>query len=162
MTNAVLNTPTPTASDLLWRVNNEYRKRLTQAQTLLALLEQFMAANTLDAAGAAGTLHALHQQLDLIAEEHRSWRYHFYYASAETKRMVQDERQINQALARFNRMRGDHERRLLALYEQLYETPRPDPASTRIPTGDLWTMTQFALYDLVGFTDYVNGINHAT
>ena len=69
--------------------------------------------------------------------------------------MVQTDRAVNQALSRFNRMRSQHENRLNDLYSLFFETPRPDPTLTRVPTGDLWTMTQYAIGDLLGFTDYL-------
>jgi hypothetical protein len=82
----------------------------------------------------------------------------FYYESPMTKRMVHDERAIHQALARFSRMRSRHEQRLYDLYNILFEVPRPDPHVTRVPTGDLWTMTQYSLNDLIVFGDYVSNL----
>lgn len=145
------------ANHMLWRVNNEYRKRLSQAETLLNLLEQVLLMqrdnrqeHTLTA------ISYVRQQIDIITEEHRHWRHNFYYESLETRRMVQDNRSIDQALARFNRMRSSHDRRLQDIYGLIYGLPRPDPSVTTLPTGDLWTMTQYAIEDLVMFDNYLN------
>ncbi|MCA9913269.1 MAG: hypothetical protein KC496_07960 [Anaerolineae bacterium] len=145
-----------TGGDLLWRVNNEYRKRLAQAQTFLDLLEQMVLA------GSGGqhqhTLHAIHyvrEQIEVLVEEHRDWRRDYYYESPETKRMVQQNRSVNRALSRFSRMHTQHESRLHDLYLILNEVVRPHPDVTRVPSGDLWEMSQFALYDLIEFNDYL-------
>ena len=150
-------------ADALWYVNNEYRKRLTQAGTFLNLLEQIVVSvGGEEGDSVAETLQYVHQQINQLVEEHRLWRYRYYYESPETKRMVQDERAILQALSRFNRMRSQHEARLSDLYNILYDMPRPDPGITRVPSGDLWTMTQYALSDLLGFADYFNKLEQAT
>lgn len=141
-------------ADLLWRVNNEYRKRLTQGQTFLALLEQMLHAQDsdpllLDALGSA------HEQMNTLAAEHRDWRYRYYYEDADSKRLVQEERAIQQALARFSRMRSRHETQLNDLHRLIFERSRPDPRTTRVPTGDLWEMTEYAVYDLISFEEYL-------
>jgi hypothetical protein len=145
-----------TPTDMLWRVNNEYRKRLAQAQTFLNLLEQMILVNTGERQNyLLEVLGYAREEVAGIVEEHRLWRHRFYYDSIDNKRMVQDERAANQALARFNRMRSQHESRLNDLYSLLHEAPRPDPTLTRVPNGDLWTMTQFAIGDLLGFNNYL-------
>jgi hypothetical protein len=144
------------AADVLWRVNNEYRKRLAQAQTFLDLLEQMILASGERQPHMLEALRYARQQVDATIEDHRHWRYRFYYDSAENKRMVQNSRAVNQALARFNRMRADHEGRFYDLYHLLNEIPRPEPHLTRVPNGDLWTMTQYAIGDLIGFGDYLS------
>ena len=125
------------SNTVLWRVNNEYRKRLSQAQTYLDLLEQLIIANcgeepmhTLE------SLRYAREQVAQIVEEHRHWRHTFYYESQASRRMVQNDRAVNRALARFSRMRTQHEQRLFDLYNILYQTPRPDPLATRVPNGD--------------------------
>jgi hypothetical protein len=143
-------------TDMLWRVNNEYRKRLAQAQTFLDLLEQMILVNSGEHQNyLLELLHYAREEVDGIVEDHRIWRHRFYYDSIDNKRMVQTDRAVNQALSRFNRMRSQHENRLNDLYSLFYETPRPDPNLTRVPNGDLWTLTQFAIGDLLGFTDYL-------
>ncbi len=144
-------------TDVLWRLNNEYRKRLSHAQTYLDLLEQLLMIQvgnqnleTLE------VLEQARQELVILTEEHRDWRHRFYYDSLETRRMVQDTRAVNQALARFSRMRANHERRLYEIYNVLAQLPRPDAQMTRVPNGDLWIMTQYALNDLMVFGDYAS------
>lgn len=141
-------------ADVLWRINNEYRKRLTQAQTFLALLEQMLHAQESDPL-LLDALSYAHEQMNALAAEQRDWRYRYYYEDAESKRMVQDERTIQQALARFSRMRSRHENQLYELHRLLFERPRPDPRATRVPTGDLWAMTEYAFYDLINFEAYL-------
>ena len=145
------------ANHTLWRVNNEYRKRLSQAETLLNLLEQVLLMQRDDQQ--EHTLAAIayvREQIDIITQEHRHWRHNFYYESLETRRMVQDNRSVDRALTRFSRMRSNQDRRLQDIYGLIYGLPRPDPSVTTIPTGDLWTMTQYAIEDLVMFDNYLS------
>ena len=156
---SVMAFPAPHAApaDVLWRLNNEYRKRLSQAQIYLDLLEQLLMVQNDD--HAFEIIEALQQarhELVILTEEHRNWRHHFYYDSLETRRMVQDNRAVSTALSRFSRMRSQHERRLYNLYNMLAQLPRPDSQMTRVPNGDLWIMTQYALNDLIIFGDYVS------
>lgn len=151
------------AAHVLWRINNEYRKRLSQAQTLLNLLEQVLLMqrdsrqeHTLAA------LAYLREQVDIITEEHRRWRHHYYYESLDTKRMVQDTAAVDQALLRFNRMRAHQERRLQDMYVLMDGLPRPESNLTSIPNGDLWTMTQYAIEDLVTFDNFFNETHEAS
>jgi len=144
-------------SDVLWRLNNEYRKRLSQAQTYLDLLEQLLMIQTGDHnVEVFDVLQQARQELIVLTEEHRDWRHRFYYDSLETRRMVHDSRAVNKALARFSRMRSQHERRLYEVYNVLTQLPRPDARMTRVPNGDLWVMTQYALNDLIIFGDYAS------
>lgn len=148
-----------TRADVLWRINNEYRKRLTQAQTFLDLLEQMILSHS----GDGHTLEALRytrDQVTSLTSEHRDWRYRYYYDSPQSKRMVQDDRAVNQALSRFTRMRSAHQALLNELYTLFYDMPRPDPTLTRVPNGDLWTMTQYAIYDLLEFSDYLSELQN--
>lgn len=144
-------------AELLWRANNEYRKRLTQAATCLYLLEQQVLA--LDKANQARTLAALRhtlEEVDALAEEHRAWRYRYYYESPDTRRMVHDSAAVYQALARFSRLRVQHGRRLADLRALLSRVQRPDPAVTRVAAGgDLWTLAEYALRDLDRFDDFL-------
>jgi hypothetical protein len=147
-------------TDVLWRVNNEYRKRLAQAQTFLDLLEQLILVNSGERQNyMLELLQYAREELAGIVEEHRIWRHQFYYDSLESRRMVQNDRAVNQALSRFNRMRSQHEARLNDLYSLFHETPRPDPDLTRVPNGDLWTMAQYAIGDLLGFNDYLTELS---
>jgi hypothetical protein len=145
----------PSPADHLWRVNNEYQKRLSQVRTYLDLLEQMLCMQPdVNERILAAVRHAL-EQVELMAGEHRAWRYAYYYDSPETRRVVQSAHAINRALVRFTRMRTQHERRLHDLHALLHHLQPPDPHMTRVPNGDLWLMTQYALNDLTGFDDYV-------
>lgn len=141
--------------DLLWMVNNEYRKRLAQAETYLGLLEQLLPIQH----GAAQddvqeVLRYARQEIQALTEDHRNWRRMYYYESDESKKVVQTERAVSRALDRFSKMRSEHERRLEQLHRVLLNIPRPDPNMTSIPTGgDLWVMTQYAIHSLTGFED---------
>jgi galactokinase len=145
----------PNPVDLLWMVNNEYRKRLAQAETYLSLLEQLLPLHT----GAAQAeiqevLRYAREEILALTEDHRNWRRMYYYESDETKKVVQSERAVNRALDRFGKMRDEHERRLSELYHLLTQIPRPNPDLTAVPTGgDLWVMTQYAIHSLAGFED---------
>jgi hypothetical protein len=148
-----------TPVDLLWRVNNEYHKRLSQVMTYLNLLEQLVLMQ--DGENQLRTLAALRyalEQVEILAEEHRVWRYKYYYDSVETRRIVQSPTAVNQALARFSRMRTQHERHLNDMRALLDHVQRPDPQITRVPTGDLWVMTEFAINDLSGFDNYMRNL----
>lgn len=149
-----------TASDLLWRVNNEYQKRLKQTRTYLGLLEQLMLMQHGDG-NSLGLLRSALDQVDVLLEEHRTWRHNYYYESADTKRMVQSHGAINQALANFSRMRARHEHELQKLNGLLVRLQRPDPALTRVPNGDLWSMAEFAVRDLSSFSDYMRSLGSA-
>ena len=147
--------------DLLWRVNHEYRNRLSQVMVYVDLLDQMLFTQRQSNVGEMQAI--LRHVLDEVAymkEEHRRWRYQFYYESAETKKMVRSDTAINQALARFSRMRSQHERRLAELQMQLFMLQRPDPSLTQVPTGDLWQLTQYAIQQLGQFEDYMRDIDH--
>ncbi len=72
----------------LWRINSEYQKRLQQARTYLTLLEDLALICGADAQ-ALNTLHHVRVQIDALADEHRHWRYQYYYDSPDTRRMIQ-------------------------------------------------------------------------
>jgi hypothetical protein len=149
-------------ADLLWRINNEYHKRLSQALTLVDLLEQMLrSCDNEHQPNVLAFLDHARAVVDSLVEELRVWRYHYYYESPETKRMVQTERAINQALARFNRLRAQQGPYLADLYTTLYDLPRPDPSLTHVPKGDLWIMTLYAIYDLLSFDDYSQTLEQA-
>lgn len=150
------------AADLLWRVNNEYTKRLTHVNNTLNLLVQLMLVQPEEPhERVQAALHHALEQVQTMLEEHRVWRYAYFYESLETRRMVQSVNAINRALARFTRMRNQHERRLNDLRSLLGHLPRPDPDLTRVPNGDLWQMTEFALNDLNHFDDYMRELSSA-
>jgi hypothetical protein len=148
-----------TSATQLWRINYEYQRRLQQAQTYLNLLEQLVLSRGAEAQ-ALNALRRVRLQVESLAEEHRDWRYQFYYQSPVTRRMVKSHGDINRALGQFTVMRTHHEFELRNLYEMLlFHIQRPDPAMTRVPTGDLWTMTESAMHNLSGFEDYVQSLS---
>jgi hypothetical protein len=145
--------------DLLWRVNHEYQKRLTQVVTYLNLLEQIiLLQNGDDQLRTLAALQYALEQVEIVAQEHRTWRYKYYYESADTKRIVQSPSAVHRALSRFSRMRMQHEQLLNNLRALLDHVQRPDPHITRVPTGDLWVMTEFAINDLQGFERYMQDL----
>ena len=146
-------------TELLWRINSEYLKRLQQAETYLNLLEQLVLMQ--GGSDQVQTLAALHhalEQVEALKEEHRRWRYQYYYESLDTRRMVQSHGAINRALAHFSRMRARHGLQLSALRALMEHLQRPDPLVTSVPVGDLWVMTEYALSDLTGFDDYMRSM----
>lgn len=151
-------------ADLLWRVNHEYRNRLSQVMVYVDLLEQMILTH--NHGNNMGEIQAIlrhvYDEVAYMKEEHRRWRYQFYYESAETKKIVRSDSAIHQALARFSRMRSQHERRLAELQMQLFMLQRPDPRLTQVPNGDLWQLTQFAMRQLSQFEDYMRDLNHLT
>jgi len=144
-------------ADQLWRINCEYQRRLQQTRTYLTLLEQLALSRGADAQ-ALNMLHQVRMDVEVLAEEHRNWRYQYYYESLDTRRMVHTEREINQALMNFSLMRGRHDHALQDLRQLLSRVQRPHPSVTRVPTGDLWSMTESAMHDLSGFDDYVRSL----
>ncbi len=148
------------STDRLWRSNNEYRKRLEHAKIYLNLLEQLVLMQRQDEHVLATLQQALTQVEQMIAE-HRQWRYQYYYASTDSQRMVQSHSAINQALATFARLRRRHDQQLQNIRTLLHHLQRPNPVITKVPTGDLWQLSQFALQDLCGFDDYLQSIAQA-
>jgi hypothetical protein len=150
-----------TNADQLWRANNEYRKRLGQAQTFFGLLEAVVLGAPVDARQAELVRWA-RAHVESIVQELREWRERFYYQDPGTRRMVQADGAIYDALTSFDRMRGDQEVRLHTVYTTLLNEPRPDPRLTRVPQGDLWLMAGNAIYDLLGFSEYLVGLQAAS
>lgn len=143
-------------SQRLWWLNYEYRTRLARADKSLTLLENLVLSRGVgydeDAiALLLQGLYGLRRQLTLLHDEHRDWRYSYYYQSPQHKRMVADERSIYRALLHFRRMRVRHERVLLEALHALALLPRPIPQLTRVPSGDLWQHAEHALADLADF-----------
>ena len=149
-------------ADMLWRINNEYQKRLKQAANCLGLLEQLVSMH--DSAGQRQTIHALQhmlQQIRALKLEHREWRYQYYYESLDTRRIVQSQSAIERALAHFERMRLRHEPQLQQLRFLLSHVPRPDPTITCVASGDLWVMVEYAISDLLLFNDSLETLPEA-
>lgn len=149
-------------ADVLWRVNNEYSKRLTQVKVYSQLLIEQMSGLKRENDDAymrtSAALHYVLNQINQMLDEHKDWRYTYYYESLETRRMVQSTNAIDYALGRFTRMRLLHEQRLEDIYALIIHLQRPDPLLTRVPNGDLWMMTQGAVENLNQFTDYISNL----
>ena len=141
----------------LWHINAEYQRRLQQTRTYLTLLEDLALIRGADAR-ALNTLHRVRVQIDTLADEHRHWRYQYYYDSPDTRRIIQTHSAIAQALDSFSEMRQRHDMILAELRDMLYRLQRPDPSMTSVPTGDLWAMTVTAMHSLSGFDDYVRSL----
>lgn len=140
------------SADILWWLNQEYINRLARAHTYLDLLERLLVERSdVDQEELRPVLGAVRTQLDSLKEAHRSWRYSYFYESADTKRMVQTSPAVRRAFAALASMHADHERDLNDLYNALDALPRPENHVTRVPQGDLWDMTQVALQDLLDF-----------
>lgn len=144
------------SADTLWRLNHEYSNRLAKAHTYFALLEQLVDERDGQDEQLGAALHYTLAHLDALKGEHRDWRYAYFYEHPDSKRMVQTDAAIQQALGAFVRMRSQHERYLIDLYQALETIPRPHPGLTTVPAnGDLWDKTRLALYQLLDFNNYV-------
>jgi hypothetical protein len=143
-------------SQRLWWLNYEYRTRLARAEHCLSLLENLVVSRgaAYDEHGIALVLQGLYrlrQQLAHLHDEHRDWRYRYYYQSPQHKRMVADDESVYRALLHFRRMRDRHERALWDALDGLATLPRPISALTHVPSGDLWQTAEHALSDLAHF-----------
>jgi hypothetical protein len=141
------------SSERLWWLNNAYRKHLTEAEKCLGLLETLLTTRSPGDENTVllHTLQTLRQQLMRLTEDHRVWRYTYYYQSPFHKRMVASERDVYRALLHFERMRLRHERALVDLVGVLHTLPQPAPALTNVVSGDLWHHATEAVEALRGF-----------
>jgi Ser-tRNA(Ala) deacylase AlaX len=152
-------------TDLLWQLNNEYGKRLSRMHAGIELVARLLAerigdANHYDEADSAvikqmyAVLDYTEERINTLIEQHRDWRYRYYYQSQENKRVVQVEAAIHQAMARFARMRTHHTRVCKELTLLIEALPRPHTYMTSVPNGDLWDNMYAALQDLLNFDDF--------
>lgn len=145
------------ASERLWWLNSVYLSRLSHADDCLSLLESLLFNRAAhidgDLTALMGLLQTLHIQLIRLAEEHRTWRYTYYYQSPGHKRMVVDEQAVHRALFHFRRMRARHERLLAETLSLFANQPHPGSGLTRVVLGDLWLHAEHALDDLAQFMD---------
>ncbi|MEP7291386.1 MAG: hypothetical protein ABI835_06360 [Chloroflexota bacterium] len=141
----------PPSAELLWRLNREYVNRLVKARNYLGLLEHVVLTRSAEETRTRllPTLQITRDRLNQLSEAHRGWCYAYFYESAESKRMVQNAQAVRRALNSFGHMRAQNGGSFDDLAATLYELPRPAPAVTRLPNGDLWEMVQVALYDLI-------------
>jgi len=141
---------------LLWRINNEYRLRLTKAQNTLNLLVQILQLRTDESYDVLESLYTAQRHLAAMGEEHRSWRYRHYYESGDERRMVQDKRSIERALAAFSRMYSQQQHLVHEIWQSMDLLPRPAAFLTSVPNGDLWELTTRSLIDLATFDQYIH------
>ena len=142
-------------AELLWRINTEYRVRLSKAQNSLDLLLQLLLTRASDGGIDLTTLHEMGDALQALGEEHRDWRYRYFYDADAERRMVQDDLSVNRAIAAFSRMHTAQQRLLQQICDALDTIPRPAVPLTSVANGDLWKLTRQALSDLASFSDYM-------
>lgn len=156
------------SADVLWQLNNEYTQRLSRARTALEMVGRLLndrvgsllerGEDTPDKRAAEQLLAVLgycHDRLTILNEEHRDWRYRYFYESPDSKRVVQDDLAVNQAIARFSRMRAKHERVLKELDMLIDAVPQPESTMTTVSLGDLWTILRNAIENLLSFGDFM-------
>lgn len=140
---------------LLWRINNEYRLRLTKAQNTLNLLVQILQLRTDESYDVLESLYTAQRHLAAMGEDYRAWRYRHYYDSGDERRMVQESRSIERALALFSRMYGQQQYVLHQIRQTIDLLTRPATFLTSVPNGDLWELTIRSLTDLATFDEYI-------
>ncbi|MCC6616233.1 MAG: hypothetical protein IT320_22365 [Anaerolineae bacterium] len=147
-------------AQLLWRINNEYRLRLTRAQNSIELLLQLLLTRA-DASvqDAVDVVYSTQQHLVTLIQEHREWRYRFFYASSAERRMVQEDRDVYRALAGFSRMQAAHQRALSDIWHLFGGVHRPASFFTTVANGDLWDVAHQAIADLSEFEGFVQTVN---
>jgi hypothetical protein len=152
-------------TDLLWQLNNEYGKRLSRMKAGIELVVRLLVERIGDTEGyEAADISAIKQmyavldyteeRINALVDQHRDWRYRYYYQSTDIKRIVQDDAEIQQAVARFARMRTQHTRVCKELTMLIDALPRPHTYMTSIANGDLWDNMNVALLDLLNFDDF--------
>jgi hypothetical protein len=143
----------PPPTEVLWWLSHEYGQRLSKAGNYIELLASLVAdrvASTDDAALLAG-LQEAHGYLETVRDEFRGWRYAFLYETPDSRRIVQAERAVQEAIDSFQRMRGRQLEFLTALNGYFVGMPSPDPRITTVPTGDMWGLLLESLDGLVTF-----------
>jgi hypothetical protein len=140
------------AGQALWRLNQEYAQRLTHARNCVSLLADLLAVRDETTSTAYSyalqiALERLNATLTSCYEDHRAWRYRYFYESVEEKRMKQADADVFRALSQFSRIRLRQFPLVHDALSTLLDLPRPQRELTRIPQGDLWDMTAQALLD---------------
>ena len=79
-----------------------------------------------------------------------------FTSSSDSKRIVQKPRAVQTALTHFGHMCNQQRAALDRVLTLFYDLPRPDTYITRVPAGDLWELMQFALNQLVDFSNDLN------
>lgn len=140
-------------AELLWHINNEYRAYFSQTERYASLLGELLRQYETSLDSQVEVLAHIQQQVKMLSDELRSWRYTYFYESAQTKRMVQTTDAVRMALHHFGKLRDQHAVRLTMLSAQLGSVPRPNPGITRVANDDLWLLLHTALDDLRMFLD---------
>ncbi|MBN1966783.1 MAG: hypothetical protein JW910_19175 [Anaerolineae bacterium] len=151
----------PDLSDALWDINNEYRKRITQAKGYLTLLEAVIGAHGADP-GVRAALRHLRATLDAVDADHSTWRHTYFYRAhnplPDYPRMVSRPSDVQRALRTFSQMLGQHLRRFDSIVQAMDALPRPDPALTRVIKGnDLWQLCRDEIEQLATYDHYAQG-----
>ncbi len=159
------------SADALWQLNTEYTQRLARARSSLELVGRLLAQHVgepasyddPDVSAAVKQLFAVldycNDRLNLITNEHRDWRYRYFYESPDSRRVVQEDAAIRQALIRFSKMRTHHERMLRELAMLIDAVPRPNPTITRVPNADMWEMMRAAIAQLLDFSGFMAALS---
>jgi hypothetical protein len=157
------------AGDSLWRINQEYVRRLGTARTTLALLAALLETRWTDEDGythadakRTAPLRALLRDADAaltaLHDDHRAWRYRYLYESPDSKRIVQEHAAVELAFAWFAYLRQVHAGALDGISHVLATLARPDPAFTTVAQGDLWTLFAAAIDDVRDFEVYIQSL----
>jgi hypothetical protein len=155
-------------NERIWRLNQEYVRRLANARTILGLLESLLtsklAVDGRDDGGSSAAaewtalLRDAADALDQLHEAHRTWRYDYFYESPETRRVVRDRAAVAKAVVYFEHLIRACESRLEMVSGMLRVLPRPDPRWTTVPQGDLWSLFENAVDELRSFSREIGAL----
>lgn len=139
------------ASESLWRINQDYGQRLMRAQHYLDLLAHQIEDRIDPDAAVLRVIVYIRDRLTQLRDEHRVWRYNYFYETPDSKRIVQSNDAIRRAYTSFKAMSARHDIDVHQIAAVFYETPRPDTYLTDTANGDLWHLASEALRDLLNF-----------
>lgn len=144
-----------TASEALWEINNEYRKRLSLLMGHMQLLEQLLKTQGSAEPALRAAIRRIRAALEDIDADHHNWRHTYYYresADMERRRMVDHPAAVQAALETFAAMLRGHQPQFASIRATMHALPRPPAALTRvIRGGDLWEMCQEEIAALATF-----------
>lgn len=146
------------ASESLWRINQDYGQRLTRAQHYLDLLASQVEERIAPDTAVLRVIVYVRDRLAQLRDEHRVWRYTYFYETPDSKRIVQSNDAIRRAYTSFSTMSARHDIDVHQIVTVFYETPRPDSHLTDTANGDLWHLAGEALRDLMNFN--TDGARH--
>ncbi len=144
--------------DVLWEINNEYRKRLSLLMGHMNLLEQILKAQGSAQPALRAAIRRIRATLEEIDADHHNWRHAHFYRLDENgdRRMVTEPDAVLRALETFLALLDRHLGHFRLIAEALADLPRPDPALTRvIRGGDLWQMCLEELEALATYDQFV-------